>query len=525
MNITGLLEACEGPELHLVRAIIENWGDINATATYHLRRKTTSTSIPIEGASALFVAAGNCNFELVKYLVGKGANVNSRTANPYCIGDERNKFAGMSPLHASICLRPEFEFDQRKPIIEFLIANGGDPLALTSLGISFWELCYQEEIEAQLLVEFGQSLGKQFPGKNCGALHHWASSCGFSSSPNQNPVPTFELLLAEGADVRAVDEYGLTPLNVAALSCRDFRYGNANMPVLRHLLSRDEFTLLEKIDALELAGAMTLSFLGESEVDDEAVSRAFLLWNEALNLRGSASKPIPKIPLSKSNNLPWRTAEWTTRYQLQELQNATFDAMKIQAILLGTRIISRISFDAFVFYVWTRGLMVQRHCLILAIDSLTFSHRIIELLDICFLTLEVACILTDSLDDKIWGILIGVYDDLVFSLEQLKNEQNPILNPETLIVSLELVLDTIQSYLYVEVENRPYFTRVFWTNLEPSGLSMLGYDGCPRLSNRVYQPMFTIFHLVSLLSVNPEMVPHEIKCHLHRFVKRDDRDE
>ena len=127
MNITGLLQACGRAQLVAVKDIVESREvDINATATYHLKFKNPSSSIPIEGASALFVAAGNCNMKQVKYLVGMGANVNSRTAmNFYPPGDERNKFAGMSPLHASICLRPEFRFDQRKLIIEFLIANGG----------------------------------------------------------------------------------------------------------------------------------------------------------------------------------------------------------------------------------------------------------------------------------------------------------------------------------------------------------------------------------------------------------------
>lgn len=79
--------------------------DVNATSAYIFRQFPTSQPYAIEGASPLFVAAGNGNHEISKYLIEKGANVNYRTVS--------NKLpdicAGMSPLHAAISLRREIE--------------------------------------------------------------------------------------------------------------------------------------------------------------------------------------------------------------------------------------------------------------------------------------------------------------------------------------------------------------------------------------------------------------------------------
>ena len=72
-----LLEYSAIGELNAVKIIVESDGfDVNATTTHYYGPVATLGINTITGASPLFVAAGNCNFEIVKYLIEKGANVN-----------------------------------------------------------------------------------------------------------------------------------------------------------------------------------------------------------------------------------------------------------------------------------------------------------------------------------------------------------------------------------------------------------------------------------------------------------------
>lgn len=107
-----LLIACEDDDLEAVRVLVEEEGaDVNATHYYKFRGNINK----IFGVSPLFVAAANCNIEIVKCLVGKGADVNSNTDV-----EQNLLFAGLTPLHAAVSFPTvSVEFEQRKPIIEF----------------------------------------------------------------------------------------------------------------------------------------------------------------------------------------------------------------------------------------------------------------------------------------------------------------------------------------------------------------------------------------------------------------------
>jgi len=249
-TVIHLLEACGAGEFEAVKTIVEELGaDVNATGAYSF--ESAGETVTVVGASPLFVAAGNCNLEISTYLIGKGGNVNSRTTV------SMDEYAGMVPLHAAISLRQDKKWSQKKAIVKLLISNGADASVLTASGSSMWMLCHDLDVEVDLLTKFAVSLTQQFPGKNCAALHFFASS---NCSAYGNAVPIVELLLSKGVDPKALDFYGLTPLNVAAIGYR-VDYGmhlGPNEPVLRYFLKREDTSLVEKIDALELAGAMTL---------------------------------------------------------------------------------------------------------------------------------------------------------------------------------------------------------------------------------------------------------------------------
>ncbi len=115
-----LLNACEDGDLETVRVLVEEQGaDVNATHYYKYRSNTNQ----MFEVFPLFVAAANCNFEITKYLVGKEAEVNSRTNLKY-----NPDYAGLTPLQAAVSFPTiTFKFEKRKPVIEFLVANGADP--------------------------------------------------------------------------------------------------------------------------------------------------------------------------------------------------------------------------------------------------------------------------------------------------------------------------------------------------------------------------------------------------------------
>jgi len=485
-----LLEACEKGELEAVKVIVGGLEvDVDDRATYYFKSSRdvpSATTIKIEGASSLFVAAGNCNLAIAHYLIRKGADVNSRTY------ENSGKYAGMSPLHAAVSLRKDINWFQKRAIIELLISNGADASAVTPDGYSMWMHCWEGNVANHLLVDLAVSLTQQFPEKNSSALHYWASSQQnygrIGHSFDQDAVRIVELLLAKGADLKARDVHGLTPLNVAAIGSRNGWQDCPNEPVLRYLLGREDISLPEKIDALELAGAMIL--LRPENDNDHALQ----YWNEALDHRESAQGSIPKVPLKSKTTVHWRAAEWTTREELVELEDRPWFDLNTQALLVARRIFSSISSESLVFYLWN-GFAFDNYILVLYLSK---QHTM--LLETCWIILEGA-LRQDLSDDDLWVVIVQGTFMLVSCLEGLKQDQSPILNLETIKLSFELVFDTNNRY--------PFLTAF---------LSRLGVGG-----SRM-QPMQIIYKLVAMLSETPDIVTREIKCMLHEFVKRDSRD-
>lgn len=358
-----------------------------------------------------------------------------------------------------------------------------------------WTLCPKEEPALTiLLVNLGMSLTQRRKVTGGTILHHWASSNG---SFDQDTVPVIELLLAKGADLEALDKFGLTPLNVAAIG---YPYDGSevhhcirpNEPALRYLLALEDTSLLEKINALELAGAVLLLLNGDNR---NSISQAFQYWNEALNLREGS---IPKVSLNADKNVHWRTVEWTTRIELEQLQHHSPVNRKMQAILVARRILSHVSSKALERYLWN------------SIVSFYFlrqfpRNRHIEQLEMFWIMLEGARV-TDLLDNKLWTMVVKINDCIVWYLKKLKEEQNPILTSDVLKLSLELICDTDRSHLDAGMIRNPFNTRFF--------------RGIPLI-----QPMHTIYNFVNILSESPEMVTQEIKSCLYRFIKGDGRDQ
>lgn len=490
MDYTSLLfEACETGELQAVKTIVQGLPGVDVV---NPNKAPYYPYCPRPSSSPLFVAARYCHLDIARYLIHQGADVNSRSD-----GDSSSDiYFGMTPLHAAASATDK-SWSQKRAMIELLFSSGADATALTSRGESMWMLFNRlgRVVEERDIVELGVNLTRQFPSKNCGALHHWSSGLGLHAAEGGNSVPIVELLVAEGADLRALDHHGLSPLYVAATgfpNCEGAPIINA--PALEYHLSRDEYSLQEKINALELAGAMLLIYKMSFSSDFESTfSEAMYYWEKSLNLREQGSAIIiPKVLLNVQSSVAWWAIEWTTRDELEELRYRSIGQVNMQAVLVARRILSGISSKALVRCLWFK---------IYPYSNLLRHHTHNRVLEVCWMMLEGARVADDSIGTELWEMIQPITSYIQFSLLALKEEQN--LNSETLTLSLQLVLDTRS-----KCPTLPYYD--------------LGAHGTKYFYLRHDTEEF--YQFVSMLALSPEMMTEDIKRLLREFVDRDLRD-
>jgi len=272
-NISSpLLNACCEGDLAVVQRFIEVWeADIEEarsflSITYRLEdwMGLPIESIPpypfLEDVTPLFAAALNNNAKIVRYLVGKGADVSATTlkSDPY-------PFGGLTPLHGAL-LRGRLVKTRSDQIdvIRILLEFGADPSALSTNGTPTWMFgClsfYQPKrnysqrgfcnVQAiTLLVEHGMSIEQRCPRLGRTLLHHMA---GPANEFDEEEI--VQLLLERGADPRMKDKNGLTPIMTAAIGTNIL----PNMSILKFLMNRHDIPNMDKIEALEVATAVFL---------------------------------------------------------------------------------------------------------------------------------------------------------------------------------------------------------------------------------------------------------------------------
>jgi len=465
--------------------------DVNTTASIEY----AGTDLKLEEATPLMLAASNCNLEICKILVAKGANVNSRTTMKKWEG--KNDVV-VSPLHAAIYfLDLNSALPEKKATIEFLMAHGADPSALPirgGLSSPMWTLCPGGAALTILLIDLGLIVPSSLPCPKSGltVLHYWASSFAGPASPRyQDSIPIFEKLLAKGADVNALDNLNsLTPLNAAAVGYYGVRsFAIPNEPVLRYLLQRNDISLLEKISALELAGASILLFKEE----EKSVSQAFQYLFEAQDLCDSSEGLTPKVPVVNADNMVhWRATEWTTRDQLEQLQHRPLVEIKIQALLTARRVLGRSNSS---FLVRLCSKFAKDYC-----PSLVGDLAIAEIIDIHWIILEAAAE-HDLFDVQLYKKIGGVIINVAMYWRTLKEDHSQILNLEAFKILLKIVFDA--------------------SNLAP--LCLLR-DDSTEWEDRNFDLMGEcVYDLVTILVESPEMPTPDIKSCLQKFVKRDRR--
>lgn len=254
----------------------------------------------IEGASALWVAAGAGHLNIVKLLIEHGADINHHTKNV------------STPVRAAC-------FDGRLDIIRYLIDHGAD----INLANGYNNTClmissYKGHADVvEYLLENDALPNEQ---ANCGATAlHYAAECGHAE------VCT---VLLDYGGVFKRNEYGMTPVICAAERTRE---SVVQLFVDRTgLLTKDE-----QIDALELMGA---SFANDK--DNYSLVKAFHYLISAMELRYEDSADIVRKPL-----LPPIAAyeHWIECQTMQDLQAIRYNhnSLHMESLTIRERILGR----------------------------------------------------------------------------------------------------------------------------------------------------------------------------------------
>ncbi|EAW77819.1 protein fem-1 homolog B isoform X3 [Gorilla gorilla gorilla] len=218
---TPLIIAARNGHAKVVRLLLEH---------YRVQTQQTGTvrfdGYVIDGATALWCAAGAGHFEVVKLLVSHGANVNHTTVT------------NSTPLRAAC-------FDGRLDIVKYLVENNAN----ISIANKYDNTCLMiaaykghTDVVRYLLEQRADPNAKA----HCGATAlHFAAEAGHIDIVK-------ELIKWRAAIV--VNGHGMTPLKVAAESCK--------ADVVELLLSHADCDRRSRIEALELLGA---SFANDRE--------------------------------------------------------------------------------------------------------------------------------------------------------------------------------------------------------------------------------------------------------------------
>ncbi|XP_051547747.1 protein fem-1 homolog B-like [Myxocyprinus asiaticus] len=180
----------------------------------------------IDGATALWCAAGAGHFEVVRLLVSHNANVNHTT------------LTNSTPLRAAC-------FDGRLDIVQYLVEHAAD----ISIANKYDNTCL-------MIAAYKGHTDVVYFLLQCGADPNTKAHCGatalhFAAEAGHLDIVK-ELVRCQAA--MAVNGHGMTPLKVAAESCK--------ADIVELLLSHTDCDVDSRIEALELLGA---SFANDRE--------------------------------------------------------------------------------------------------------------------------------------------------------------------------------------------------------------------------------------------------------------------
>ena len=293
-NCTPLIIAARNGHIGVVSSLVE---DLNYQTDLESEGTVKFDGHVIDGATALWCAAGAGHKLIVEQLVEAGADVNHVTKT------------NSTPLRAAC-------FEGRLDIVKYLCENEADfhianKYNNTCLMIS----CYKGHQE---VVKYLLSIGANPNAKAlCGA-----SALHFSAEIGN--VPIVQCLLEHGAKMEP-NEHGMTPLKAAAERCQAV--------MVDFLVERPEISKVQKIEALELLGA---SFANDKDHYDVGLAYTYLERAMKLRWEGDLVKKVAEEAVPAYDN--WR--ESTTVEELERIGTDS-NSIHMEGLAIRERILGK----------------------------------------------------------------------------------------------------------------------------------------------------------------------------------------
>jgi len=441
-----LVMACYQGALTVVQRMIEVWGaDVEATSFVPIDAESASwmglniESTGLMDVTPLFAASLNNRTEFVRYLIGKGANVSARSSTI-----KTGPFRGLTPLHGALLhgRLPDERLDQIDTI-RILLDSGANPSALSSDGTPTWMFgCISFYLNTRhfrnkgfcnvqaitLLIEHGMSIVQRCPKLNRTLLHHMAGPAN-----EFDDVKIVKLILEKGADPNIRDNHGLTPIMTAAIGTNLL----PNMFILKFLMERDDIPNRDKIEALEVALAVLLSY------DDNLVHTHDIDYCLSQAQRLRIIEGITLIPKCRVNG---RDVEWVTSSDLEGILQRPSE-LGMQSILIRLRIFSVMSWETVYRYL----------CLYIFLayfPKIYLQYQSAQLLDMSWTMLETIRRFApiNGHSKQVFDVTGQAVETIVDTLSDLKKNRDPLFNMvrkmiSTLVGMPDVMIQPIANYL------------------------------------------------------------------------------
>jgi len=270
------------------------------------------------------------------------------------------------------------------------------------------------------LINHGLDLKRRNPLTGETLLHSVASRSRYFNE--EDSLAIVKLLVERGADLLALDGNGYTPLRKAADDTYD-DHRSLNLDVLDYLLERDEYNRMEKIEALELAGATILS----KPQNAPHFPKAFTYWCRSLLLRHQI-KTVKVVGRKIGRNLEWTTLADLARLMVNPVENTT------QALLVKLRILS--GFDGHRYHSLSSSYINY----VTDSNSLEIDEKFTHILDVRWGMFDLIISRLHPLSTDGWIRIADDVNQLISTLSTLQRDNPTLLNFERFKTSLDLIL-------------------------------------------------------------------------------------
>ncbi|XP_031570135.1 protein fem-1 homolog B-like [Actinia tenebrosa] len=288
---TPLIIASRNGHIKCVKILLSYDANIEARGTVKIDDQI------IEETSALWAAAAKGEMEIVKLLIKKGANVNSRTKT------------NSTPLRATA-------YDGRLDIVSYLVEHGADVNVKNNFeNTPLMVACYNgHRSVVNYLIEKGAKVDAQ--DKQGNTVLHYAVERGH--------LDIVKDLVAKRASQLA-NNLGLTPLLLASNDCK--------IEMVEYFIARPDCSKLNEIHSLELLGATIAN-----EPDAYDIDKAYEFMMRGMRKRYKGDKCVIKKDVLPPIQAYQNRSECQTEDELKDIQKDSH-AIHMEGLVVRERVL------------------------------------------------------------------------------------------------------------------------------------------------------------------------------------------